>query len=169
MFVQMAKTNATKAARGKPARSNDVETAGAPAENKNSEADNYTPFRVWMIEERRRQGMTQDDLAEMTGFHKAHISNIERGVRDPSKNLVEAVADAFGINRDDVRVIAGIDEAPPSVRNVPETQTARLNRIRRRAETEPADDLEREEILVMLEAVLDGAARRRRLSVPDSD
>lgn len=116
-----------------------------------------------MVEERNRQGLTQGDLAEMTGFHKAHISNVERRMREPSIDFVEAVGAALGVGRDDVRVIAGIDDPPVSLKPIPDSHTARLNRIRRRAEVEPSSDAEREEVIVLIEAVLDGVARRRRL------
>lgn len=120
-------------------------------------------FGAWMVEERKRQGLTQNDLAELTGFHKAHISNVERGERDPSTDFVEAVAKALKFDAHDARVIAGIDEAPSTIPSgIPENQAARMNRIRRRIEVEPGNEAEREEALTLIEAVLDGQARARR-------
>ena len=52
------------------------------------------PFRARLVKLRVKLGMTQKDLASITGFQPSHISQFERGNRKPScKNLVKLAMD----------------------------------------------------------------------------
>ncbi len=42
--------------------------------------------------------MTQEDLAHRTGWDRTYISDIERGIRNPSVRLLEDVATALGLH-----------------------------------------------------------------------
>jgi transcriptional regulator with XRE-family HTH domain len=46
---------------------------------------------------REREGLTQSQLGRKTGLHPSYISDIERGVRNPSWSIIVNVAKALGI------------------------------------------------------------------------
>jgi transcriptional regulator with XRE-family HTH domain len=46
---------------------------------------------------RREQGLTQEELGEAAGCHRAHVSFMERGLKSPTLNMIYQVAEAFGI------------------------------------------------------------------------
>lgn len=54
---------------------------------------------------RSSRGLTIDQLADMTGISRSHISLLENGRRQPSADALQAFASAFG-----VRVTELIDE-----------------------------------------------------------
>ena len=45
-------------------------------------------------------GIAQGDLAMRIGVHPAYLSNIERGVKQPSPATVRRLADAMGVTVD---------------------------------------------------------------------
>jgi len=45
-----------------------------------------------IVERRKRLGMTQDELSELSGINRAFISNIEKGKRNPSIGAVANLA-----------------------------------------------------------------------------
>lgn len=47
---------------------------------------------------RRERGLTQEEFATDSGFDRAYISGIERGVRNPSALVLERVADALDVD-----------------------------------------------------------------------
>jgi transcriptional regulator with XRE-family HTH domain len=46
---------------------------------------------------RKDRGWTQEKLGEYTGLDRTYISDIERGVRNPSVKSIEKIAKAFKI------------------------------------------------------------------------
>jgi transcriptional regulator with XRE-family HTH domain len=44
------------------------------------------------------RGLSQGDVARLSGLSQSHISNLERGVRPRTTNEVEAVAKALGVS-----------------------------------------------------------------------
>ncbi|HZJ05987.1 MAG TPA: XRE family transcriptional regulator [Nocardioidaceae bacterium] len=46
---------------------------------------------------RRAQGMTQDDLVERAGITQAALSRYENDLREPSREVIEALAEALGV------------------------------------------------------------------------
>ena len=48
--------------------------------------------------ERLAAGVTQEDLAHRTGWDRTYISDIERGIRNPSVRLLEDIATALGLH-----------------------------------------------------------------------
>ena len=57
---------------------------------------------------RTAKGVSLRDLSHMTGINRGHLSRIERGIHVPSPRIVQAVADALGI---DVEAIAPTTKA----------------------------------------------------------
>lgn len=51
-----------------------------------------------IYEERKKQKMTQCELAEKSGLNRTYISDIERGKRNPTLNVLLQIADAFCIS-----------------------------------------------------------------------
>ena len=47
---------------------------------------------------RRQAGMTQAELAERLGISKSSVSMYERGNREPEFDLLQAMADLFGVS-----------------------------------------------------------------------
>jgi transcriptional regulator with XRE-family HTH domain len=46
---------------------------------------------------RRRLGMTQAQLAEAADLHVQYVSQVERDVRSPSMETIDAIANALGV------------------------------------------------------------------------
>ena len=46
---------------------------------------------------RREMGMSQETFADHAGIHRTYISDIERGVRNPTLSIVEKIAKALGV------------------------------------------------------------------------
>lgn len=51
-----------------------------------------------MIEARRRQNITQQQLADRTGIDRADISKLENGNANPSLKLLKRLADGLGMS-----------------------------------------------------------------------
>ena len=49
---------------------------------------------------RKEKGMSQAEMADMTGVHKAHFSRIERGKVQPSIELLKRIAKALDVTTD---------------------------------------------------------------------
>lgn len=49
-----------------------------------------------MAEARKKQHMTQEELAKRTGISQADISKLENGTRNPSLNLLKRIAAGMG-------------------------------------------------------------------------
>jgi len=53
--------------------------------------------------------LTLRQLAEMAGISNPYLSLIERGLRDPSENVVEAIAQQFELDTQSLFQQAGVD------------------------------------------------------------
>ncbi|MDP2101173.1 MAG: helix-turn-helix transcriptional regulator [Methylotenera sp.] len=47
---------------------------------------------------REQKGWSQDKLSEVSGLHRTYISGIERGVRNPTVDIVQQIARAFDVH-----------------------------------------------------------------------
>lgn len=54
-------------------------------------------FGAVIQEARKRQELTQDVLAEKTGFHSVYISALERGTKNPTLRTILKIAEALDI------------------------------------------------------------------------
>lgn len=50
-----------------------------------------------LVEQRRRRGLSQDELAELAGMHRTAISLLERRGRDPQLETIVKLAHALGV------------------------------------------------------------------------
>lgn len=46
--------------------------------------------------------MSQGDVAKVLKVHRSYVSGIERGVRNPSLKVIERVANALGVNIEEI-------------------------------------------------------------------
>ena len=47
---------------------------------------------------RKQKGFSQEQLAELTGFHRNYIGMVERGERNPALVNIQAFAKVFGLS-----------------------------------------------------------------------
>ena len=47
--------------------------------------------------ERERRGWSQEELADRSGIHRTYISGVERGTRNPTLGIIEAIANGLGL------------------------------------------------------------------------
>ena len=77
---------------------------------------------------RRERGLTQAELASRLGISKSSVSMYERGRREPELDLLQAMADLFGVG---VSTLLGRSEPPV---NGDEELTGYLEQLRDRPE-----------------------------------
>lgn len=63
---------------------------------------NLKAVGIRIQEMRRKQGMTQEQLAEAVGLSPTHISVIERGVKPTKINNFVAIANALQVSSDEL-------------------------------------------------------------------
>lgn len=64
----------------------------------------YTDIGKWIRKERRRQNLTQYDLAEISGYTSAFISRVETGTAQPTVTTAEDIINALGY-----KIVLGIE------------------------------------------------------------
>jgi transcriptional regulator with XRE-family HTH domain len=47
---------------------------------------------------RREKGWSQEEFADHAGIHRTYVSDIERGVRNPTVSVVEKLATPLGVS-----------------------------------------------------------------------
>ena len=58
--------------------------------------DIYIEIQQMILGERKKQKMTQKELAKRTGISQANISKIENGETHPTVDSLKKIAEAFG-------------------------------------------------------------------------
>ena len=86
-------------------------------------------FRDMLARLRRERGMTQAELAQRLGVSKSSISMYERGNREPELDLLERMADLFGVS-----VNAMLGRSEPELVNSDPALTEYLEQLRDRPE-----------------------------------
>jgi transcriptional regulator with XRE-family HTH domain len=61
-------------------------------------SDILKDFGLRVKQLRLERNWTQQDLADQSGFHKNYIGMVERGERNISLRNIEMLAEAFGLN-----------------------------------------------------------------------
>jgi len=51
---------------------------------------------------RRAMDMSQEELGEKSDLNRGYISDIERGIRNPSLEVIERIAKALGMNLEEL-------------------------------------------------------------------
>ena len=69
-----------------------------PAEVANRLLDGENPVRVW----RTYRGMTLAELSKAAGISQPYLSQIENGSRDGTVSTMRALAEALGVDLDDI-------------------------------------------------------------------
>lgn len=65
-------------------------------EDSHPDYDIYKEIRKLIIQERKAQKLTQQQLALRTGLSQANISNIEKGNSHPTIDSLKKISDALG-------------------------------------------------------------------------
>lgn len=65
-------------------------------------------FAAALIRLRKSHGVSQEDLAEESGYHRTYISQLERGLKSPSLRTLNSLAHALGIST--LELVAEIEE-----------------------------------------------------------
>jgi len=55
-----------------------------------------TKFTDWLKDERKRRGITQRDLSELSGVHHSTIAKMEQGISPPTAEFVVKITEALG-------------------------------------------------------------------------
>jgi len=108
--------------------------------------------------QRELSAMSMRQFSELVGISNPYLSQIERGLREPSERVLESIATALRTTSDSLYQQAGIDVDEPAVEgpSVPDAVKAdpRLNAAQRRA------------LLAVYQAFVE-APRRRRPAEPE--
>ena len=71
---------------------------------------------------RKREGLTQEELASKLGITRSRLNNFEQGIREPDFQMVELFCDYFNV---DPNVILGYDPVNPNY--IPEGSFSELS------------------------------------------
>ena len=85
-------------------------------------------------EQRERSALSLRKLADMTGVSNPYLSQIERGVRKPSAEILRSIGEALSIRTETLYERAGLldRDEPPGVADAIEAET-RLTRSQKQA------------------------------------
>jgi transcriptional regulator with XRE-family HTH domain len=100
-----------------------------------AESDASSPLGEFIRRQRELQDLTMREFARMTGISNPYLSQIERGLREPSERVVESIARSFEMTADSLYEQAGItvedDAADSGVRAAIESDQGLTARQRR--------------------------------------
>ena len=51
---------------------------------------------------REKRGLSQEELADISGLHRTYISGVDRGVRNPTIRIVQILAQALRVKPTDL-------------------------------------------------------------------
>lgn len=73
-----------------------AESADYESVHEQLNCDPYTEIQEMIVNERKKQKITQKELARITGLSQSNISNIENGSTRPTIDSLQKIAEAFG-------------------------------------------------------------------------
>ena len=84
---------------------------------------------------RKRQGLTQEEMADKCGLHWTYIGGLERGERNPTLTTMQKVAEGLGVSVHEL-----LDaKAFQSVSTERDSREGRLMRLLRRKDSQAVD------------------------------
>ena len=92
-------------------------------------ADPLSELGAFIAEQRRLAELSVRRLADLSGISNPYLSQIERGLRKPSAEIMQQIAKALQISAESLYVKAGIlddaqtavgDDLPAAIRRAPE-------------------------------------------------
>lgn len=66
-------------------------------------------YGIKVAELRKKQGLSQEKLADKCGLHRTYIGFIERGEKSPTLNTVETILNGLNININELWEVMQID------------------------------------------------------------
>lgn len=66
-------------------------------------------YGIKVAELRKKQGLSQEELADKCGLHRTYIGFIERGEKSPTLNTVETILNGLNININELWEVMQID------------------------------------------------------------
>lgn len=69
----------------------------------------------WIRAQREMQDISMRQMANMSGISNPYLSQIERGLRAPSEQVLEAIASSLRTSADALRREAGVPKEDPAV------------------------------------------------------
>jgi transcriptional regulator with XRE-family HTH domain len=58
---------------------------------------NLANFGIILQNERKKNGLSQEKLAELAGLHRTYISDLERGIRNPTITTIFTLCKALNV------------------------------------------------------------------------
>ncbi|WP_245296900.1 MULTISPECIES: helix-turn-helix transcriptional regulator [Rhodomicrobium] len=71
---------------------------------------------------RREKGFTQERFAELSGFTQQYLSDLERGLRNPTIVTIYEIAIALGVSHMEIVMPDQIEEAGSPITDAPPAQ-----------------------------------------------
>ena len=97
--------------------------------------DDESTFGQFIRNQREMHDLTMRQLADLVGISNPYLSQIERGLREPSEKVIEAIAETLHTSADALYAQAGLDDVDPEDTTVVDAVEAdpRLTAAQRRA------------------------------------
>ena len=70
-------------------------------------ADSESPLGAFIRQQRELQALTVRQLAELSGISNPYLSQIERGLREPSEQVLDAIAEQLELSADAIKEHGG--------------------------------------------------------------
>ena len=78
------------------------------APDRDADADFESPLGAFIRRQRELQELSMRQLAQMAGISNPYLSQIERGLREPSERVLDAIASALEVSADTLYEQAGV-------------------------------------------------------------
>jgi len=70
-------------------------------------AESESPLGAFIRQQRELQALTVRQLAELSGISNPYLSQIERGLREPSEQVLDAIAEQLELSADAIKEHGG--------------------------------------------------------------